>query len=388
MHFAVMRAEKIRNTGVLVTRLKHATRELPPENAKPELRHLNRTLAGQETASAVLGDFRKLWPAKRRKDAVLCVEYVMSASHEWWEQATDQQKTDFVHKSVEWLETKYGAKNIVYAGLHRDEATPHLTVFVAPLLDGRLNASQYIGNRAQMAADQSTYAESLKHLGIERGIERSQAEHVTPSAFYARLKRAEQTARRSVDAYLQQAELPEPKLRDLASLAGFVKKVAKAAADPLMKLVKAQQLKIEQLEQKVADREATLDEYRRLYGAFFSIVDAIPSPAAKKRVLKAMTATVGVELTREQREYEAKEEAKMRLEQQVEYVAARLEEAGKASSPLRARFLAEAMMTGDDPDFDKWLATPPAEDQVVPLQACSKQPQRNHSGECDYEPGR
>lgn len=124
-----------------------------------------------------------------------------------------------------------------------------------------------------MAADQSTYAESLKHLGIVRGIERSQAEHVTPSAFYARLKRAEQTAKRSVDAYLQQAELPEPKLRDLVSLAGFVKKVAKAAADPLMKLVKAQQLKIEQLEQKVADREATLDEYRRLYGAFFSIAD-------------------------------------------------------------------------------------------------------------------
>lgn len=384
MHFAVMRAEKIRNTGVLVTRLKHATRELPPENAKPELRHLNSTLAGQEAASGVLGDFRKLWPAKRRKDAVLCVEYVMSASHEWWEQATDQQKTDFVHKSVEWLEAKYGAKNIVYAGLHRDEETPHLTVFVAPLLDGKLNASKYIGNRAQMAEDQSTYAESLKHLGIVRGIERSQAEHVTPSAFYARLKRAEQTARRSVDAYLQQAELPEPKLRDLASLAGFVKKVAKAAADPLMKLVKAQQLKIEQLEQKVADREATLDEYRRLYGAFFSLVDVIPSPIAKKRVLEAMTATVSAELTREQREYEAKEEAKMQLEQQVEYVAARLEEAGKASTQRSARELAEAMMTGDDPDFGKWLATPPA--TAAPQQASPKAPA--NTARNDYEPGR
>lgn len=91
-------------------------------------------------------------------------------------------------------------------------------------------------------------------------------------------------------------------------------------------------------------------------------------------------------MTREQREYEAKEEAKMRLEQQVEYVAARLEEAGKASSPLRARFLAEAMMTGGDTDFDKWLATPPAKAPETPQQASPKAPA--NTARNDYEPGR
>lgn len=276
MHFAVMRADKVRSAGHLANLVRHATRELPPDNADPSLKHLNRTLAGAATADGVMGAFRELWPTKRRRDAVLAIEYVMSASPEWWEQASDQHKTDFVHSSIRWLEGKYGAENIVSVTLHRDEVTPHLSVFVVPLKEGKLNASKFIGNRSQMAEDQTTYAASLKHLGIVRGIEKSQAEHVKPSEFYGRLKAAEKLAKRNVDQYLERADLPQPSMRDLTSLASFVKKVAKAAAEPLMKLLKTQQLKIELLEQKVAEREATLDEHRRLYGAF--LVRLMPSP--------------------------------------------------------------------------------------------------------------
>lgn len=361
MHFAVMRADKIRSAGHLANLVRHATRELPPENADPALKHLNRTLSGASTADGVMGAFRERWPVKRRKDAVLAIEYVMSASHDWWEQATDQQKTDFVHSSMHWLEAKYGAENIVSVTLHRDEVTPHLSVFVVPLKNGKLNASAYIGNRSKMAEDQTTYAAALKHLGIVRGIEKSQAEHVKPSEFYARLQRAEKLARRNVDQYLERAELPQPSLRDLTSLSGFVKKVAKAAAEPLMKLLKAQQLKIEQLEQKVAEREATLDEQRRLYGAFFSAIDAIPSPAAKKRALDALGQAVARELEAEQRAWERKQEQEQELERQVLYVAERLCEAGEASGKLRGRFLAENMLeSGDHETFKQWLQTPPA----------------------------
>lgn len=360
MHFAVMRADKIRSAGHLANLVRHATRELPPDNADPALKHLNRTLAGADTADGVMGAFRERWPSKRRKDAVLAVEYMMSASPEWWQQANDQHKTDFVHSSMRWLEAKYGAENIVSVTLHRDEVTPHLSVFVVPLKDGKLNASKYIGNRSQMAEDQTTYADSLKHLGIVRGIEKSQAEHVKPSEFYARLQRAEKLAKHNVDQYLERAELPQPSMRDLASLAGFVKKVAKAAAEPLMKLLKAQQLKIEQLEQRVAEREATLDEHRRLYGAFFSAIDAIPSPAAKKRALEALSDAVGKELAIEQQAWEQKQMRELELEQQLLYVAERLCEAGEASGKLRGRFLAESMLeSGDYETFKQWLQTPP-----------------------------
>jgi len=386
MYFAMLRAQKIRNIGVLATRIKHATRELPPENADAARRHLNRTLAGADNVNGILGAFRAVWPTKRRKDAVLCVEYAMSASAGWWEGASDAQKSDFVHKSIGWLESKYGAENIVSVTLHRDETTPHLSVFVVPLKDGKLNASHYIGNRSLMASDQTAYAQTLEHLGIVRGIEKSQATHVTPSEFYARLKHAEKSAKRSVEAYLEQVDVPEPKLRDLTNLASFVKKVAKAAADPLMKLLKAQQLKIELLEQKVADREATLDEHRRLYGAFFSAIDAIPSPTARKRILEALSEAVSKELDIEQQAFKREQEQELLREQSIEYVAARLEESGEASTFLRGKYLAENMLSsGDHETFMQWLKTPPKKDQdASPEAEYDSLQERNTDGEIDF----
>ncbi|MEF6388186.1 plasmid recombination protein, partial [Escherichia coli] len=83
---------------------------------------------------------------KRRKDAVLAVEYVMTASPEWWKEATPRQQAEFFARSEQWLEKKYGKDRVVAAVVHRDEATPHLSAFVVPLTqDGRLSAKEFIG---------------------------------------------------------------------------------------------------------------------------------------------------------------------------------------------------------------------------------------------------
>ena len=37
--------------------------------------------------------------------------------------------------------------------------------------DGRLSAKEFIGNRTQMTADQTSFAEAVRHLGLERGVE-------------------------------------------------------------------------------------------------------------------------------------------------------------------------------------------------------------------------
>ena len=74
-----------------------------------------------------------------------------------------------MRSSLGWLESKYGAENVVYSVLHRDEQTPHLSVFAVPERNGRLQAKNYIGNDVQMRHDQTTYAAAIAHLGIERG---------------------------------------------------------------------------------------------------------------------------------------------------------------------------------------------------------------------------
>ncbi|MDT7068341.1 MobV family relaxase, partial [Citrobacter freundii] len=137
-----------------------------------------------------MGKLRELLPEKRRKDAVLCVEYVMTASPEWWDKATPRQQAEFFARSEQWLENKYGKDRVVAAVVHRDEATPHLSAFVVPLTqDGRLSAKEFIGGRSKMRDDQSTYAESVKKLGLERGIEGSRATHQTVQHYYESINR-------------------------------------------------------------------------------------------------------------------------------------------------------------------------------------------------------
>ncbi len=88
----------------------------------------------------------------------------MTASPEWWNEATPRQQAEFFARSEQWLENKYGKDRVVAAVVHRDEATPHLSAFVVPLTqDGRLSAKEFIGGRSKMRDDQSTYAESVKN---------------------------------------------------------------------------------------------------------------------------------------------------------------------------------------------------------------------------------
>ena len=63
-----------------------------------------------------------------------------------------------------------------------------MTAFVVPLTqDGRLSAKEFIGNKAQMQADQTTFAAAVRDLGLQRGIEGSKARHTRIQAFYEAL---------------------------------------------------------------------------------------------------------------------------------------------------------------------------------------------------------
>ncbi|WP_196779659.1 MobV family relaxase, partial [Malaciobacter mytili] len=159
-------------------------RERDTPNADPErLRH-NMHMAARSTDEA-MGKLREKLPEKRRKDAVLAIEYVLSASPEWWINADSGRKADFYQSSMDWLAEKYGRENILVSSIHLDEKTPHMSAFVVPITkDGRLSAKEFIGNRTKMSNDQSSYAEAVKHLGLVRGIEGSKATHKRIKAHY------------------------------------------------------------------------------------------------------------------------------------------------------------------------------------------------------------
>ncbi len=218
-NFAIMRSAKLSSMGSVASAMSHCYRDRETPNADPGRTNQNGHLVAP-TLDQAMGRLRELLPEKRRKDAVLAVEYVMTASPEWWATASHSDQAAFFQRSVAWLEKKYGRRNVVAATIHRDEKTPHLSAFVAPITkDGRLTAKEFIGGKTTMTADQTSFAEAVADLGLRRGLEGSKATHQTVRKFYAQI----------------QGPAPAPASIDAADLAPVVTKtgfLSKATETP------------------------------------------------------------------------------------------------------------------------------------------------------------
>ena len=224
-NYAIMRCKKLSTMGSVASSFKHCFRERETPNADPARTPGNEHWAGGDTDDA-MGRLRALLPEKRRKDAVLAVEYVMTASPEWWRQASPERQAMFFAQARAWLADKYGEDRIIVATVHRDEASPHLSAFVVPLTrDGRLSAKAFIGNKKQMSLDQTTFAGSMRNLGLERGIEGSKARHQTIRQYYARVNEP--------TADLPDVDVPAPSMTDRLHPAEYGKRVADLVSDQL-----------------------------------------------------------------------------------------------------------------------------------------------------------
>lgn len=273
-NFAIMRSKKLSSMGSVAAALKHCYRERETPNADADRTPENELLIGRST-DQVMGALRERLPEKRRKDAVLAVEYVLTASPEWWEKATQAQQTEFFGKAMTWLAGKYGKQNIVAANIHRDEASPHLSAFVVPITaDGRLSAKEFIGNKAKMTRDQTTFALAVKDLGLERGIQGSKAVHQRVQRFYAEMAQAQEVNR---PIEISPAEL-KPQvlekrwitstLEDPPRIAGRLAEKAKThyrGAVAAAAMAFQDRRKVVELQKTLSSLSAKLEQYRKLF---------------------------------------------------------------------------------------------------------------------------
>jgi hypothetical protein len=113
-------------------------------------------------------------PEKTRKNAVLAIEYLITASPDWNGWKNKEKDSEFFDKAKEWLIKKHGAENVISTTIHRDETTPHMAVYVVPIdSKGNLNAREFLGGRAKLSKMQTDFHNEVKHLGLERGLEGS-----------------------------------------------------------------------------------------------------------------------------------------------------------------------------------------------------------------------
>lgn len=191
MAFAIMRCKKLKTAANLASSLQHNYRERQTDNADPERTGDNIHMCADNTDKA-MGNWRARMPEKRRKDAVVAVEYMMTASPEWFEKADERQREAFYKACVDWVAEKYGKDNVIACSVHLDEKTPHVAAYVTPITaDGRLSAKEFIGNKKQMSLDQDSFHEAVKEMGLQRGIRGSKAKHQSVQRFYELVNKAE-----------------------------------------------------------------------------------------------------------------------------------------------------------------------------------------------------
>ena len=190
--YAILRTQKLKATGAVWRSLKHAFREQPTPNADPE-RAANNAHLGASSAREAMEKVRARLPDKRRKDAVLAIEYLITASPEAMQAMDARGRDAYFNDALKWLRERHGGANVVYAGIHRDETTPHMYAYVVPLDEatGRLNCRKWLGGAKALSEMQTDFADNVgaRH-GLERGIKGSRAKHERVSRHYGLVNQA------------------------------------------------------------------------------------------------------------------------------------------------------------------------------------------------------
>ena len=206
MAYAILRVAKMKTMGNVGGHGSHVERQRETLNADPEKLKLNQRLAGTDDPVA---DVRVRFDeagVEPRKGAVVAIDVFISASPEHFQQnhPDDPNWKAFQAKAMDFLRQEYGADNIVHAIAHHDETSPHLHAIITPIrsksvkvgravkterIENRLCAKDWLGgDRRTLSKLQTRFANSVKDLGLVRGVEGSKAKHTEVSQFYSVMK--------------------------------------------------------------------------------------------------------------------------------------------------------------------------------------------------------
>ena len=193
MGFAILRTQKLKDKGSIRRSLKHAFREQETPNADssrtPENTHI-----GAESVAHAMERLNERLPDKIRKNGVLAIEYLVTGSPEDMKGKTRDEQDRYFVDALDWLKERHGSEHIVYAGVHRDETTPHMYAYVVPIdTKGKLNCRAFLGGSKALSEMQTDFAERVgKKHGLQRGIEGSRAKHQRVKQFYAQVNQPDQ----------------------------------------------------------------------------------------------------------------------------------------------------------------------------------------------------
>ena len=109
---------------------------------------------------------------KTRKDSVVLVETVVTASNEFFRKKSKKEIREFFEHALAFYEKNLTPGTIISAAVHMDETTPHMHLCFVPITkDHRLSAKEIVGNKQKLTFWQDAYHSwmSKKYPELERG---------------------------------------------------------------------------------------------------------------------------------------------------------------------------------------------------------------------------
>ncbi|MEY8686706.1 MobV family relaxase [Bacteroides sp. AN502(2024)] len=211
MGYAVLHMEKTSGTDAAMSA--HIERTIRPKNADAGRTHLNRELikfpdgiANRTQAIQHRLDTAGL-TRKIGNNQVRAIRILLTGTHEDMERITNDGRLDeWCGDNLRYLADTFGKENIVSAVLHMDEQTPHIHATLVPIVrgerkrrkreeqtkkryrkkptDGARLCADDIMTRQKLKAYQDSYAQAMERYGLQRGIDGSEAKHISTRQYY------------------------------------------------------------------------------------------------------------------------------------------------------------------------------------------------------------
>ena len=175
MGYGICRVQKVK--AAAVGSMQYHNDRLPGEHSNPNIDHSKRgdnaEFIKHGSYRAEVNDrierFRKS-DRKVRKDAVVLVEGVMTASPEFFEGKSRDEVMAFFRDGFDFVKSEVGEGNMVHFTVHMDESTPHAHFGFTPIKDGTLSWKNYFDGRDALRGWQDRFFEKVsKPWGLERG---------------------------------------------------------------------------------------------------------------------------------------------------------------------------------------------------------------------------
>ena len=299
MGYAVLHLDKAKGADSGMSA--HIERTIHPKNADPSRTHLNRELIqfpdGVTNRTRAI-QYRLDTAGLKRKIAnnqVRAIRILLTGTHEDMVQIEKEGRLDeWCQDNIDWLRKTYGADNVVSVVLHMDESTPHLHATVIPIVQSerkrkkkeeevkrtyrkkapapRLCADDVM-SRANLKRYQNTYAEAMQKYGLQRGIEGSEAQHISTHEYYRSLMAQGKGIQEDVEALLKQKEQAEQELSRIKSekkteeLKNTAAKTATTALKGINSLLGSNKIsrlekENEQLKGEIKQRDSKIDKLK------------------------------------------------------------------------------------------------------------------------------